>query len=233
MNRFRATLERSLALTPTTKHLQWQVAGGASLAFTAGQFLSLELGPHTRAYSIASPPQDDARFELCLNRVPGGAVSNHLCDLEPGAVLEFSGPYGFFTVAQPVDRDLVFIATGTGIAPVRSMLADLLAHGRAGGHRLTLIFGVRHEQSLLYRDELEQLARVHQNFAFVPTLSRPSPGWRGQSGHVQQALLDRFARRSDFAAYVCGLRAMVDDVRLLLRERCRLDRKQVHHERYD
>ncbi len=188
---------------------------------------------HTRAYSIASPPRGDSRFDLCLNRVPGGMFSNYLSDLAPGATLDFTGPHGFFTVQSPVEHDLVFIATGTGIAPIRGMLADLFVRNLLTGHETWLLFGVRYPETILYRKEFEQLAAVQPNFHFVPTLSRPPAGWRGRTGYVQKQLREMFTGRKDFNAYLCGLKAMVDDVRKILKEEFGLDRKQIRYEKYD
>lgn len=235
--RYRAKLARVVELTAATKHFEWEIVAGGSFEFTAGQFISLTLAregqEHTRAYSIASPPRPDGRFDLCLNRVPGGLFSNYLCDLACGAAIEFTGPHGFFTVARPVQRDLVFIATGTGIAPIRGMLADLLAREPENAHQVWLLFGVRRPETILYREEFERLAREHGNFHFVPTLSRPPEQWPGAIGYVQGQLRKRFAGRKDFSAYICGLKAMVDDARRILKEEFGLDRKQIRYEKYD
>jgi ferredoxin-NADP reductase len=234
---YRARLRRVVELTPATKHFEWEVVEGGRFDFLAGQFISLTLEragqTHTRAYSLASPPRGDARFDLCLNRVPGGLFSNYLCDLAPGAEMAFNGPHGFFTVQVPVERDAVFIATGTGIAPIRGMLADLFARQLDAGREHWLLFGVRHPETVLYPDEFAQLAADHPQFHFAPTLSRPPASWRGRTGYVQQQLRQLFAGRQDFTAYICGLKAMVDDVRRILKEEFGLDRRQVRYEKYD
>jgi ferredoxin-NADP reductase len=234
---YRAALRRSLEIAPATKHLELEIVEGGAFDFVAGQFLSLTLKQdgqsHTRAYSIASPPRGDNRIELCLNRVPGGPSSNFLCDLEPGAVIDLNGPHGYFTVRHPIENDLVFVATGTGLAPIRSMLADLLARGQLAGRQAWLLFGTRSEESILYRDQLESWTRTSPNFHFVPTLTRPGPQWRGKTGRVQERLRELFHDRRDLTAYICGLRAMVDDVRRILREEWGWDRAQVRTERYD
>ncbi len=235
--RFRAVLRHSRDLTETTKHLEWEVIEGGKFDFLAGQFVSMTLrgaeNEHTRAYSIASAPGADGRFAICLNRVPGGLFSNYLCDLEPGAALEFTGPHGFFVVRQPVERDLAFIATGTGIAPMRGMLASLLAPGAPLDRHLWLLFGVRHPETILYREEFERLAATHPRFHFVPVLSRAPEGWTGERGHVQEVLRKHFSCRKDFEAYLCGLKAMVDDVRTILKGEFGFDRRQIHYEKYD
>ncbi len=235
---YRAILRHSRHLTETTKHLEWEVVEGGKFDFLAGQFISMTLrdgaNEHTRAYSIASAPGPDGRFAICLNRVPGGLFSNYLCDLEPGARLGFSGPHGFFVVRQPpVERDLIFIATGTGIAPIRGMLAELTAPGAALDRALWLLFGVRHPETILYREEFERMAADQPRFHFVPVLSRAPEGWTGERGHVQEVLRKHFAGQRDFEAYLCGLKAMVDDVRTILKGEFGFDRRQIHYEKYD
>src|SRR5512135_3803956 len=126
-----ARLIRSVPLSEQTKHLEFEMLSTSRFGFVAGQWLSLKANKPdgeeiTRAYSIASPPADDSRFALCLNRVQDGFMSNFLCDLNEGADIGCQGPFGDFILRPPL-RDTLFIATGTGIAPFRSMLHWLLA----------------------------------------------------------------------------------------------------------
>ena len=203
-----------------------------SFEFEPGQFISVKghRGDHvvTRAYSIASPP-DGKRFELCLNRVREGIFSPYLFELPVGACLDVRGPLGSFTLRRPVS-DSLMVATGTGIAPIRSILKSVLPLDRQ--HRFTLLFGVRYFESVLFRAEFEALAQEYPNFRFWPTLSRPGPGWTGMSGHVQKHLEPALQGRCDMDVYICGLREMVDDVRNQLKS-LGFDRKRVIYERYD
>ncbi len=210
--------------------------GVKDFAFTPGQFISVldrERGKEvTRAYSIASP-RGGNRFELCLNRVPDGIVSPWLFNLEPGAEVEMHEPLGYFTLRHPGHR-AVFVATGTGIAPFRSMLLDYLPRTHL---EATLLYGVRYEEGLLYRDEFEQLAKQYAKFHFLPTVTRPSSSWQGRTGRVQTHLDDALALRTaddllTTDVYICGLKEMVDDVRRDLKQRG-FDRKQIIYEKYD
>jgi NAD(P)H-flavin reductase len=235
--KFRATLRRVSELTPSTKHFEWEVVEGGALEFYAGQFLSLEVPRNgeqeARPYSIASAPRDGKRFDLCLNRVEGGYVSSYLCDIGAGETVDVNGPHGSFVVSTPIEQDIVFVATGTGIAPIRGMLAELFASPAELTHDVWLIFGVRHPETILYRQELEEWAARHARFHFVPTLSRPPANWTGKTGYVQEHLRKIFAGRKDFKTYICGLKAMVDEVRFILKEEFGLDRKQIRFEKYD
>ena len=206
------------------------------MPFTPGQFISVvdrENGKEvTRAYSIASPREGN-RFALCLNRVPDGIVSRWLFELSPGDEVEMHEPLGYFTLRHP-GRRAVFIATGTGIAPFRSMLLDHLPRTQP---RVTLIFGVRYPEGLLYHKELEQLSSDYPSFKFLPTVTRPDDNWTGRTGRVQSHLDEALDIKTpeeiaNIDVYICGLKEMVDDLRKELKQRG-FDRKQIIYEKYD
>ena len=233
----RASLAHSTSLSEFTRHLEFEVKGVPRFGFVPGQWLSLKASAPdgeeiTRAYSIASPPSEDARFAFCLNRVQDGFMSNHLCDMSEGAEITFQGPFGGFILRPPL-RDTAFIATGTGIAPFRSMLHWLLAdRSRHVGRQFWLLFGVRYEQDIYYREEFERLAQEHSNFHFLPTLSRGDAGWKGLRGYVQDHLPGITCDRTDMHSYICGLDKMVSANRELLKS-LGWDRKQILYEKYD
>jgi ferredoxin-NADP reductase len=232
-----ARVVRSVPLSEFTKHLELEVNGVSHFGFVPGQWLSVKaITPEgeemTRAYSIASPPGENGHFAFCLNRVEEGFMSNYLCGLEEGAQVTFQGPFGSFILRPPL-RDSVFIATGTGIAPFRSMLHWLLADvERHQGHRFWLLFGARTEQDLYYHEEFEGLASEQGNFHFLPTLSRAGEEWKGLRGYVQQHLGEIVGMRTDMHAYICGLDKMVKANRELLKE-LGWDRTAIRYERYD
>jgi ferredoxin-NADP reductase len=206
-----AKLIESHVIAPDVKHFTFEVPEVEQLPYLPGQFVSFSRDfdgkKVTRAYSTASAP-DGNRFELCLNRVQDGIFSPWLFTLDPGGAVDMKGPLGYFTWKHPV-RDSVLVATGTGIAPFRGMLAAYL--GAGGDRPITLVYGVRFEESLLYRTD---------------------EGWTGARGHVQTHVLEVLGERRDMDVYICGLKLMVDDVRSRLKE-LGLDRKQIVFEKYD
>jgi ferredoxin-NADP reductase len=237
---FEARLVTARQLSPAVRELIFERADGKAFAFDPGQWvnlvLPLETGEIKRAYSIASPPTADARrFELAVTRVTGGPGSEYLHALPEGATLRAIGPQGLFTRRPNDGAPSLFVATGTGVTPLRSMLLAALAAGAR--EPLWLLFGARHEDDVLYRREIQELAATHDNLRYEITLSRPGAAWQGRSGYVQAHLAELcaalHARAPGAQAYVCGLDRMVSSVREHLRKELGFDRKHVHTERYD
>lgn len=228
----KARLIESHEIAHEVRHFTFDVPELEALPYLPGQFMSLtrEAGGKkiTRAYSTASLA-DGNRFELCLNRVQDGLFSPFLFDLRPGDTVDMKGPYGYFTWKQPAS-DSILVATGTGIAPFRGMLHAYFAAG--GEQEITLVYGVRYEPSLLYREEFERMAEKYPNFHFLPTLSRPGDSWTGRTGHVQTHVIGALGERRDVDVYICGMKAMVNDLRQRLKE-LELDRKRIVFEKYD
>jgi len=228
-----ARLIDSFEIAPGVRHFVFEAPDMEKLDFIPGQFVSFSGMMNgrevTRAYSIASaPPVSGSRFELCLNLVPDGAFTPYLFEMKAGDAVEMRPPLGQFTLRHP-ERDSILVATGTGIAPFRSILQ---AHLNRSSPAFTLIFGVRHENSLLYRAEFEEMARCFSNFRFWPTLTRPGPDWTGRTGRVQVHLGEAIAGRRDVDFLICGLKPMVDEVRTILKQ-AGFDRKQMLYEKYD
>jgi ferredoxin-NADP reductase len=227
------------------KHFEFEVQDLPNFDFAAGQFVSMLAKNNekqmTRAYSLASGPRGNNRFDLCLNRVEGGFFSNYLCDMEHGNVVQFHGPHGHFVLRNPL-RDSLMIATGTGIAPMRGFVEWLFPLNggepeRHEGRDIWLIFGTRYESEIYYREYFEEVARKYPNFHYLITLSRPNEGWKGATGYVQEHVKKILESRSgagkdEMDAYICGLNEMVSANRKLLTE-YGWDKKQIVFERYD
>ena len=236
-----ARLERQEQLSDQTKHLEFEVRDEPRFDFTPGQFVSM-LAPKegktiTRAYSIASAPRDH-HIDICLNRVENGFFSNLLCDMQEGQELTFHGPHGLFTLRQPL-HDSIFIATGTGIAPMRAFVQWLFAdpaHNR--GREIHLVYGTRYEKDIYYREYFSEVAAANPNFHYIITLSRGGEDWQGERGYVQEHVRKIVAARppgarTNMDAYICGLNDMVSANRKLLQEEFGWEKKSIIFERYD
>ncbi len=239
---FESRLVAARRLAPSVRELVFERADGKPFHFSPGQWVNLVFplpgGEIKRAYSIASPPAEGGRrFEIAVTRVTGGPGSGYLHEIEEGATLRAVGPQGLFTRTPGEGVPSLFVGTGTGVTPLRSMIAAAIAAGAR--EPLWLLFGARHEEDVLYRDELEALARRHPNVRYEITLSRPAASWTDRRGYVQAHLPEMLGALRDAAGpspphvYVCGLDRMVSSVRELLRGDLGLDRKRIHAERYD
>jgi NAD(P)H-flavin reductase len=219
---YQAVVDGTRDLTHDVREIECRLLDPKEIIFKAGQFISFEIvlsaatRPVVRPYSIASPPQQNQVVTIVLNRVLGGVGSSFLFGLKPGDRLSFKGPVGSFYVRDP-SRDLLFVVTGTGIAPVRSMVLDLLNQGYKGSMRL--YWGLRSQRDLYYQEEWERLARRHPNFASTVTLSRPEGVWEGTEGRVTRLVEERVQSVRNLAVYLCGNNAMIGDVTRLINQK--------------
>lgn len=232
-----ARLTSARMLSPSVRELTFDAGG--EFRFVPGQWISLrvpvangeELG---RAYSIASPPREDGRFDIAVTRVEEGPGSRRLHDVQPGESFRMSHAQGFFTL-EPVVRPVLMVGTGTGVSPLRSMLLAASRDPDLRDERFVLLFGCRTEQDVLYREDFERLAREWPSFRFVPTLSRGEENaWSGRRGYVQLHVPEIVAELGGACdVYVCGLNRMIREVRQVLKEKLGFTRERIHTERYD
>ena len=228
---FDVRLVRSRMLSANVRELAFERVDQAPFEFQAGQWVSLVLpladGEGRRAYSIASAPDGSPGWTLAITKVEEGPGSTYLHDLVEGAIVRVIGPQGFFTRPRGTRHPSLFVGTGTGVTPLRSMVHDAL---RAGDDSpLTLLFGVR-------TVELDGLQHRHPNFRVEYTLSRADEAWTGRRGYVQthvEELWRDLEKSGPPHVYICGLERMVSAVRDHLRKQMNVERKQVHSERYD
>ncbi len=212
---FTAVVCRVQDLTHDVREIDLSLRDPSAIEFKAGQFISFEVRPPgarpvVRPYSLASPPQQSEIVTLLFNLVPGGPGSNYLFSLKEGEEVRFKGVAGTFYLRDELGRDLLFVATGTGIAPIRSMLLDLF--NRQYARSATLLWGLRSERDLYYQNELEGLAKRYPNFLFLTTLSRPENAWTGKVGRVTRLVEERVSTVANLSVYLCGNSTMIKDV---------------------
>jgi len=231
-------LDQAQPLSPGVRELRFRTTDGGPFDFVAGQWVdvhaSVEGSSAKRAYSIASAPGNPSRdaIELAVTRVDGGAMSNVLHAMPVGTVVEVAGPHGFFTrEAKHANAPAVFVGTGTGLAPLRSMLQQEVLV--SGGPPLVLLFGCRTPDDILWHDELHAWTAACPRLRVEVTLSRAEPAWAGRRGYVQAHLSDVVRGLQHPQVYVCGLSRMVQDVRRVLKDELGFTRQQIQSERYD
>lgn len=182
---------------------------GQRLQFLAGQYLDIILKDgRRRAFSIANAPHDDAFIELHIRHIEGGAFTDHVFSaMEEKEILRIQAPLGRFTLREASERPLLFIAGGTGFAPIKGMIEHAFHVGiRRPMH---LYWGVRARRDLYLPELAEQWAATHSGFRFVPVLSEPDPDWEGRRGFVHQAVVEDHPDMSGFDVYMAGPPVMV------------------------
>lgn len=204
--------------------------------YIAGQFVTFKIADKTppcfRAYSISAAPKKDGNiFATCLKVIPGGRGSNWLNSLKIGDELEFMGPNGKLIFNTPPEKLALFIATGTGITPLKALIEDEL--NKNNQQKLHLLFGLRHIKDVIYKEYFENLSRKHSNFTVEYTLSRPeNDSWAGSKGRVTEILTKLNPDPKATEAYICGLKDMIDDVTTFLISKD-FEKRTIHVEKYN
>lgn len=222
---YRARLLRSESAGTDIRLLQFALADDQKLEFLPGQYMQVVFNQPwervLRAYSISSAPSLQTEFSLDVQRIDGGLVSNYLHELRPGAVIEVTGPFGEMTLQpQHYETTLVLVAGGVGLAPIRSMVAQLQQTGFSAP--VMLFHGARSRENLYCEEYFRNLARNFSNFRYYPALSQPmlEDGWTGQKGMIHQILEQQLQNPATIeagaAAFICGPAPMMQAVTKVL-----------------
>ncbi len=187
--------------------------------FTAGQTVMLRVADGVnRSMSIASPPGETASITVAHDVSPMGPYSKWTISAKVGDEMKFMGPLGLFILDPSSRRNKVFVATGTGIAPFRSILLDVFSASRASPvpYNIFLYWGLRFEEDIFWREEFEALSRANPTFSFRLILSRPAPTWAGLTGHVTEHILENEKKLGENDYYLCGNKSMIEDMKEIL-----------------
>lgn len=231
---YNGVVTRVVQESPTVNRYFIAIEGVERFDFLPGQFVMLDLPIQheftTRSYSIASAPNGTNEIELCIVLKEDGQGTPYLFStIGVGSRLKVSEPQGRFYLDTEIDSDICLIATGTGVAPLRSMLHYIFTNNIS--HRnLYLVFGNRKQEDILYRTELEEMAKQHPEFTFIPVLSREE--WEGEKGYVHPIYQKQFAQAQPAVFYLCGWSNMVKEAKNNLKA-MGYNRKQIKFELYD
>lgn len=195
--------------------LRLTLAPGAGFTYFPGQYVQVLLKDGSRrSYSMATHTPRDNQLELHIRHMPGGVFSGHVFNaLQPKAILRMEGPFGSFYLRDS-ERPMIFLASGTGFAPIQALLEQLREQGHNrrpvylywGGRRREDLY--RHEQLLAWEAQLPWLR-------YTPVLSDPNPAcdWQGATGFVHRQVLSDFQSLKGFEVYACGAPIVVDSAR--------------------
>ena len=222
----------------TEEHRQifLQADPSGSFPFVAGRFVTFDLPigekrlDRWRSYSIANC-LDNNIIELCIVKVPDGRASQYLFhDISIGDEFTFKGPSGAFVLPTDEQAELVFICTGTGVAPFRSMITSIFSSGLQYP-KVHLVFGTKNQKSILYKEEFEQLAVAHDRFDYHIALSRES--YNGYQGYVHNVYEQIEGLNRDKVIYMlCGWQHMIDEAVERLTQKMKIDRSKIIYELY-
>lgn len=210
----------------------------ADFTFKPGQFVLFKVplveNPadiQTRAFSIASAPDDDTLL-FVAKMIPGGRASRWIEELlQVGSAINFQGPFGNFLLDRETEKEYLFLATSTGIAPFRSMILDALKAGDL--RRMDLIFCVKTEDDLFWHNDFPALSQKHSNLFLHPSVTSASESWKGHRGRIQAItpgiVGNDFSRKN---VYVCGSPVMTTEVKKMALEQWGIEKKDLKVEGY-
>lgn len=217
VKQYDATVESLIDLTHDIKQVVLKFPEGETIDFKAGQFVQFVVPEYGdieesvyRAYSVASSPSVTDKVELEIRLVPNGICTTYVHKhLKAGDHVTINGPYGEFFLRDS-DRDIICIAGGSGMAPIKSILTNMAERGN--GRKATYFFGARSKRDLFLLDEMHELEKRMPNFTFVSALSEPKPedNWEGDVGLITDIVRSKIADGSNSEAYLCGSPGMIE-----------------------
>jgi CDP-4-dehydro-6-deoxyglucose reductase len=197
---------------PDVAVLYLKLPANERLQFLAGQYIDILMKDgKRRSFSMANAPHDDQFLQLHVRRNPNGTFSKYVFEeMKERAILRFEGPLGTFYLHEDSDRPIIFVAGGTGFAPIKGVIEHIVFKGI--DRQMILYWGARAAADLYLPELPARWQAEHDNFTFIPVLSDPLPGdrWQGRTGLVHQAVLDDFKDLSGWSVYACGAPAMTD-----------------------
>ncbi len=210
--------------------VQLKLPANERLQFLAGQYIDFLLkGGERRSFSMANPPHADELIELHIRHVPGGNFTDHVFGkMKPRDILRFEGPLGSFFLREDSSKPIVFVASGTGFAPIKSIIESALH--RKVERPMVLYWGCRRPKDLYLHALAESWALQQPNFRYVPVVSEAAAedAWSGRSGFVHRAVMQDFPDLSGYQVYACGVPVMVDSARKDFITQCQLPEDEFY-----
>lgn len=192
--------------------LKLKIPASERLQFMAGQYIDILMRDgKARSFSLANAPHDDAFLELHIRHMAGGTFSEYVFNtMKEREILRFKGPLGTFCLNESSDKPIVFLASGTGFAPIKGIIEHMIHQNIQ--RPMTLYWGGRRPADLYFHHMAESWAQQLPHFRYVPVVSDATEEdqWTGRTGFVHQAVLDDFADLSGYEVYACGAPVVVE-----------------------
>lgn len=203
-------------IAPDVMVISLKLPANERLQFLAGQYIDILMkNGKRRSFSLANAPHDDELLQLHVRNYPGGTFAEHVFTrMKERDILRFEGPLGTFFLREDSDKPIIFVASGTGFAPVKSILEHVfyVRNLRGNERQMVLYWGSRTKTDLYLADLAGSWQQKHDNFTFIPVLSEAlqTDNWSGRTGLVHQAVLEDFDDLAGYQVYACGTPAMVE-----------------------
>lgn len=212
--------------------MQLQLPASDPFPYYAGQYLEFILRDgRRRSYSMATPPTESNLVELHIRHMPGGAFTDHVFGVGPTQmklreILRVEAPLGSFFLREDSKKPLIFLASGTGFAPIKAMVLKMIAQGDT--RPVSLYWGGRRPTDLYMQELAQQWATDLPNLSFIPVISDPllQDSWTGRTGYVHQAVIDDFPDLSGYQVYACGAPLMVSNAKQDFLQSCGLPEQE-------
>jgi CDP-4-dehydro-6-deoxyglucose reductase len=212
--------------------LKLQLPAAERFQFLAGQYLEFLLKDgQRRAYSIANAPEQEGPLELHIRHLPGGLFTDFVFGaatpaLKEKDILRFEGPLGSFFLREDSKKPIIFLAAGTGFAPIKSIIEQMQA--KKIERPIELYWGGRRPSDLYLNDLCKTWEQEISNFKYIPVISDalPEDAWQGRTGFVHQAVIDDHPDLEGFQVYACGAPAMVNAARNDFSSKCHLPEEE-------
>ena len=223
-----ARLTRLRQTTPDVAILTLQLPSSETFKFYAGQYVELILKEgRRRSYSMANSPDQSAALELHVRHMPGGVFTDHVfgvgeTQMKEREILRIEGPFGSFFLRDETEKPIVFLASGTGFAPIKAIIESMIERGVQ--RKAVLYWGGRRPRDL-YMDELaREWTSKLQDFEYIPVVSDalPEDQWQGRTGFVHHAVMADFEDLSGHEVYACGAPLVVESARTDFKAKCGL-----------
>ncbi len=206
---YTATITSKKQIAPHVYELTFSLTSG-EVRYAAGQYVSFIIDEKTRRqYSFCCPSTDSTKFDIVVDVAPMGPGSKFFLEKKVGDTVQVLAPLGTFRFDDH-KSPVVFVATGTGIVPFRTMIEEYLVSG--GKQKITLFWGLRYEEDIFWKDLLDHWQQFYPNFHYEIVLSKPSTSWQGKIGHVTEHIRE-VPNFETCPFYLCGNRHMISDVK--------------------
>lgn len=221
-------------LAPDVVVLKLKLPANERVQFLAGQYVDILLRDgKRRSYSMGNPPHDDEYIELHVRNMPHGAFTEYVFTrMKEKDILRFEGPLGTFFLREDSEKPIIFVASGTGFAPIKSIVEHAFHLGVE--RPMTLYWGGRRPQDIYLASLCARWQDTHDNFTFIPVVSDalPEDRWQGRVGFVHRAVMQDFPDMSGYQVYACGAPVMVEAAHKDFTAQCRLPEDEFYSDAF-